>query len=831
MSRWWGIAGMGVWAACHATPGEPALWPGAQGPLPGTEVVRIAPRIMTAGESFTAQRPLVFEVHIPQGMVIPGRGLPAVALDGTSGAYNVEGRPDDVVLRLEVPVVPTARPDEDGVTGQATTLSGPLYCLIDDPDCPWSPHDEGRWRAYRIRQTGGPPLVQELQLGTPVAAPYSSIVPSWRFVSVWLAEDDLPLDAHDRIAFTYVGRAPRAATDWWTHSGGRLLARVLFRPVTVGPVDCPWQDPSCWAEPHPSGLQDITIQAGPPAFVEVIAPMDLEAGTPARVQVVVRDADYNPTRVSGTAQITAQGLPVGAPITLQDAFRGETTVVSKDPGFVRWSVEHPARAATIGHWSRVWPAGARTHERLVGDVHIHSGGSGNMSFLPAWSLSDHRGAFVRGQDTLRFLRDVSGYDFGALSEHAMPGDGFSIPPGASTAFAPGGPCEQQDVNLSEEALAWWTTSQQDAWEVEQASTDFLTFPAFEWHGSWHTPGLSAPLHRIVLYRDHDTAGPWQHPMLPGVTRGRPPHCLVHYLEASGQTPDDVLVMPHAMQPMDINLDWDLTFNPTNHGVDPLLDALVPGPRMHAWTRIGEIFSARAYGTGRDHTDMLRAFEGLAADPAQERWSFRYAWRDTEAVMGVIGASDSHSGMPGTNDTRTLAGTKSHRHDPTGAAFVVAPTDQPRRDAIFGAMLARHTYATSGVRAYADFHVDWQGPQPMGSEVGPVDACAIPASLLALMSTQVRLVEAWGVEVGGTRPYQLVGRDIGPNGEVWDRTFPLTNPLEPGDAPERWMYYASVMAGDAAPPGSTLSSLRNGHDDALWTSPIWVDWIAPPVACR
>ena len=830
MWRRLGAFGLCTVVGC-AAPSDEASWLVADAlPIPGTETLRVSPRIMDVGQRFGADRPLLFEVHIPAGMVIPGRGLPDVAVSGQVGVADVREMPDKVVLQLEIPTVATPRSDEDLQTGVATTLDQPLFCVVGDTACPWGPNDDGRWRAYRLRNVGGTRTISELQLGSPLGEYNLEDQPSLRFVSVWLDDLDVPLDDHDRIWFGYVGNAPRTSTDWMPGASGRLMARVRFRPGVVGPVDCPWDDPSCWVVPPAQELQDIDIVAGPAAFVEVVAPMDVEVGEAARVQVVVRDAYYNPTRVSGSVQVTANGQAVGAPVTLSGEFRGETTVALQAPGFVRWRAQSPAGPLVVGHWSRVWPAGERSRERLVGDVHIHSGGTGEVAFLPTWGVSDHRGGFTRGRDALRFLRDVSGYDFGALSEHAMPWDGFTMPAGAAQAFGVGGPCELTLPDFTEDSLAWWTASQQDAWEVQEESSDFITFPAFEWHGAMDLPTIVAPMHRLVMYRDHDRAGPNLHPMLPWNERNRPPHCLVHYLEEMGQTPDDVLVMPHAMRPRELNLDWDVTFQPTAVGLSPLFDALVPGSQMRAWTRIGEVFSARAYAEGRDHSDMLLAFEGFGSDPGAERWSFRYGWRDTEAVVGVVGSSDSHSGMPGTNDTRTRAGTKSHRHDPTGAAFVLAPTDRARRDAIYDAMYDRHTYATTGVRAYVDFGMVHQGIQRMGSEIGPVSACSLPTGLLAMMTTSVRLVEVWGVEVGGTRPYQIVGRDIGPNGESWSRVFPVRNPLSPGEPPERWMYYARVMAGPAAPAGSTLASLADGHDDAVWTSPIWVDWSAPGAVC-
>jgi hypothetical protein len=220
------------------------------------------------------------------------------------------------------------------------------------------------------------------------------------------------------------------------------------------------------------------------------------------------------------------------------------------------------------------------------------------------------------------------------------------------------------------------------------------------------------------------------------------------------------------------------------------------------------------------------FEGNPdATGAYPPYALRYGWRDVQAVIGVVGASDNHVQTPGSDNLWSAArGPGGHHHEPGGAAFVlVDPTADPR-DAVFDAIRARRTYATSGPRVWADFAASADGSVwPMGSDVGALSADALSLSVGLATPRLIRSATILAVKVGGADAYQTVGNWQGVNTAQLFDDVTIQNPVAPGGAPETWLYYLRAFTGDAVRPRATTLQRQQGNQDAVWTSPIWVTW--------
>jgi hypothetical protein len=161
-------------------------------------------------------------------------------------------------------------------------------------------------------------------------------------------------------------------------------------------------------------------------------------------------------------------------------------------------------------------------------------------------------------------------------------------------------------------------------------------------------------------------------------------------------------------------------------------------------------------------------------------------------MGFVGMADGHFGMPG-YDNWSLHGRTpkvKYRNYSSQSAITAFVADQLTREAIFEAMRARRTYATTGQRVGLRFEINGE---PMGSEI------------------QCNALPELQVEVNGSAPIALVEiirgdrRVLQERGEGrYDITLGWTDPAPVKG--ETW-YYVRVTQED-----STFA----------WTSPIWVD---------
>jgi hypothetical protein len=401
------------------------------------------------------------------------------------------------------------------------------------------------------------------------------------------------------------------------------------------------------------------------------------------------------------------------------------------------------------------------------------------------------------------MEQIAGYDFAAISEHAVRQDGYTLPASvaADPVFAAGGACDGVQRVITDLGN-WWLTSQQAAQDYE-AGSSMVVFPAFEWHAQHYLEvhGNDSPLHRVVLYRDFDANN--QLPMLPGEIEGIAPQCLVRFLQLAGYGPDRALLVPHMMNNWPSNTDWDLTYEQG--------ELIADRAQVESYHRVGEIFSARANKPNLQGVQRLKAFEGEDQDPG--RWSFRYGWRKHGAHLGIVGGSDDHAAMPGSDNTLLADGTSMQSNEPGGTTVVLSSTRD--RDGIFDALRARSSYATSGVRVWHDFRIDGA---PMGRRISRSTSEAA-ASVQIVAGQLIVRAELWATKAGDSgEPYQdLLGAE--PIAEFFSTSIQIPNPVGAGAADEEWLYY--VRAFFASSHGDPASP-----EDALWSSPIWVTWSNP-----
>ncbi|HEY8144725.1 MAG TPA: DUF3604 domain-containing protein [Kofleriaceae bacterium] len=733
---------------------------------PGTVVV--APARVTAGDPVA---PLTWQFAVPSTM--RGGGLPTTLRLGHGS--------DRSLLQLELPLPGgDGEADENGSSGVGR-FDGPVLCWIDQACA--TRFQDGYLRAQLVQ---GGQVARELQLAVALRDEWTAL-PVQTIIGIY-GERDLILAAGDQVRIQYWGHVPMRATEW---TGNSLRLHLRYRHFWGGWIPTPW------AEVADDRVQGLAIAPlGEPAFVSASAPLDVAAGEPFRIAVVVTDRIGNPQPYTG--RVTLSG-GVSAELFLDGAARGEIEARYDTPGAYRVvpALDLPAVRA-VYHYTVVH-AGAPAWRRMIGDVHIHTGdGGAQRKFIGSFGPGDHAGLYTSMRDAFRYLELIAGYDFAAVSEHAVRDDLYQPLPAvaADPAFQSGGACSGAGHPVGG-LEGWWPHAQSIAREVDGGEGgDFVTFPAFEWHTQHVKMGDVSPVHRVVLYRDFSPDDDL--PILPGDVTNLPPPCLVRFLELAGHTSESALVVPHMMLAQGGNIDWQLTYADTS---------LVSREEIEDFQRVGEIFSARAYDQPAS-VDLLTGFEG--ADQSPGRWTYRYGWRDLGAHIGLIGSSDNHSQMPGVDDGLTIGGQRYHHHEPSGTAVVLA--DQRGRDGVFDAMRARRTYATSGVRAWLDFTL---AGASMGEAIAS-GAAGASGHIELYAGLEIQRVQIWAAPVGVPgATYRLV-HDAAPGGESFAADLAIENPLAAGAAPAEWLYYARAFLhtpGDAA---------DHAHD-AVWSSPIWIRW--------
>jgi hypothetical protein len=695
-------------------------------------------------------------------------------------------------VQIELPMASSLSSDTDNASTGVGEFDSPLLCWRGLP-CSFIGQD-GYWKAVMVGQKGAG---REVQLAVATFDPIA-LLPYPHILGVYL-QPWQTMTAGERLRLTYVGKVPARATAWTERP---LRAHFRYRSFTTLPNGTNRAGP--WTVLGDDQVAPLRIDPQPDAaFVRAMAPLDVQVGTPFRFAVVVTDRYGNPRPITGPVELTGG---VNDTLSFQNEWRREGTAIYDAAGSYR-IVPALAGARPIYHYSRAWD-GPPPAQRLVGDLHVHSGDGGETRKFLGWiTPGDHMALYTTARDTLTHLRDVVGEDFAALTEHSVRGEGYRLPPAVAgdPEFTTGGRCVGETFPIS--GLAdWWSHAQgvARAFDADSAGA-FTVFPGYEWHSHHLNLFVAAYLHRIVMFRDFDPADAL--PILPGDARFLPPQCLERFYNAAGYGPDRVLVVPHMMSAYEKNIDWDYAY-----GYSPV----APRSLVEAYQRVGEIFSARNYNqqttgvTPYEGEGTWTAFEG--EEPSPGVWSFRYGWRNRAAHLGVIGASDNHSQMAGTNDDIAPDGSRYHLNEPGGYAVVLASSRD--RGGIFDALGARRTYATTGVRAWLDFKVggrgmgtsfSYRGPGPLGADVDVMAGMTI-----------IR-VELWGAQAGNPFvPYQRL-LSTAPSAETWTGSVALQNPVPVGGFwPQEWLYYVRVLL-------ETPGAEDGQADDVVWSSPVWVTW--------
>jgi len=743
-------------------------------------VLTVEPNVLTVNEFVGDDNGpnLVFEFTVPAGPSLLGGGLPKTLYDGSEN--------DRSIIQMELPISASIDNDEESGsrTSRVSVFSSPRYCWLNDVACRTQP-GQGLWKAQLIR-TGG--QKQWLQLATPLLI---------KEIGVYLPRGQ-QIDPGDRIQLFAYGRVPARATTWAQRP---LVARLRYRSDPIGCV----QEDGCWitlddAQVQPLHLTPLTE----PSFIRVLAPLDVAAGESFSATILITDTFGNPTPYTGGVRFVAEETQV---LQFAGTPRQNVQLQLQNPGFVRLKAQvTPTSVRSVPQYVKV-SAKTPARRRLVGDIHAHTGdGASRKKFIPSFKAGDHRGLFTSTGESLFYMEAIAGYDFGAISEHSERQDTYTLPPSVAVdpAFEPGGACDggRPPIGIGN----WWPVSQRAAREY-QATSNLIVFPAFEWHGPHNLVqhGNDSKLHRVVLFRDFDANDAL--PIFPGDILGIAPQCLVRFLQLAGYGPDQALIIPHMSFDQPTNIDWDLTYQDSGPGA-----AIADRAQVESYQRVGEIFSARSYASSRTGADELAAFEGDDFDPGV--WSFRYGWRNVGAHIGVIGASDDHSAMPGTDDTLAMDGSRMRLNDASGTTIVLSETVD--RDGVYNALHERASYATTGVRIWHNFEIDGA---LMGSRISRSTPGVDAIVRIASGGQLVTRVEIWATRVGDAGVAYKDLLNLHPMSEFVDISQHIPNPVEQGNADEEWLYY--VRAFMVSPHGDFASP-----EDALWSSPIWITWSNP-----
>ncbi len=283
------------------------------------------------------------------------------------------------------------------------------------------------------------------------------------------------------------------------------------------------------------------------------------------------------------------------------------------------------------------------------------------------------------------------------------------------------------------------------WEETQEATNrhyepgkFVTFKGFEYGGTGEG-------HRNVIYRDCEVE-----PIIEEL-RGADYEDFFGYFRGR----DDVISIPHHTKSW---TNWDY--------FDQRLECLV------------EVYSC--WGSGVEHNDPLWEKSEKPGSGVFNALARGYRF-------GFIGCGDSHSGMPGRSYPQDRQWCVMRKSGFTG---VYAP--ELTREAIFDALKARRTYATTGVRMILEFSVN---DVMMGGELDLAD------------STEPRRIRIHAIGEGPVAYMKIVKN----NDELFIRRcstddeyfeFVDTDPAEDGDC-----YYVRVVQAD---------------EETAWSSPVWVN---------
>ena len=819
-----------------------------------TLMLRLDPNEVEARQQMTAQAPLQFIFTVPE-MTIHGGGIPSpfYYYPTEEGTLN----PDWENFQIELP----RRGDTGDNENQEDEFGSQGLALFDVAIL--DPAEDENWEVSvddctdaNLTKLANPDMAADVDLED---------YPDVRRMAVYL-DEDCELVGGDTVTLTYTGKVPGRATVWGEGYGQQFPEHSFkphfrYRDFDNGPL--------AWNVLDDSDVQQLTIEPlDQAAFVTAIAPLNIKTDEDFTLTIQITDEYGNPCPYSGYVKLTEDYPGLNDCIEFDDEWAKEESELTYDTvGIYKIVAElygddddcdtsPSAGIRSVYNWSSV--ADNPLCYRLIGDIHVHSGEGGNqIKFLDYLAPGDHIGNYTSAKKALEYLQYVAGYDFGAVANHSISWEGylFSTDGGVGTDpyWQDGGTCHGtlQEIPTSD-FDEWWTNQQTEADEYQDSHSDFTVFPAYEWH-SQHKIPLKLDytwLHRVVLFRDFhfDQASNPDLPLLAGDVKNLPPQCLVRALNKSGYDPDvegsEVLVIPHMMKNDIFNHEWAWTYSTE-------LGDIASREDMTRYHKVGEVFSARAYdmkcGGGvycAKGEPTLTVYEG-DEDPTSQKWSLRFGWRDKAAVIGLIGASDNHYQTPGLNDTNraeedcpgTCEDCDEYQYcHPSGSAFVLAdsadihaePPDDNERTGIFNALNERRTYATSGIRAFLNFYMSDPYYKVMGETVEDITASTVTFNIKLMAGLKIHRVELWSAKLGGDQAYteELVATATTPctinngfteNCEVYTGSDIVTNPLEsPGE--EWWIYYVRAFL-----DWHGCVEAGTARDEAVWSSPIWVEW--------
>jgi hypothetical protein len=484
------------------------------------------------------------------------------------------------------------------------------------------------------------------------------------------------------------------------------------------------------------------VMAGAPEDFTLVAPTEAVAGRALTLQLTAFDGFWNVApKFAGRIQITGVDRP--RTIELSPADRGQKLIAwtpAKEGFYFPEATVRIGGTATSPLMVRGNPIRVTATEPALktywGEMHSHS------------SIS----ADGIGHDPFPYARDAAHLDFFAATEHA---DDDGNPKGDA---------------IRPEEWQWITDRVRQMNEPGR----FVTLLAYE-------SSFPAPYgHHNVFFRAIDgvvwpsavtgsVQNLWSH-IAAGEAITIPHHTGIAFFgapaEASRAGPE--------LQPI-VTAPVPATF-PPGAAVDWSIHDPVRRPLL-------EIYSLHGSSEFYDPTDPL-SYESLRFTFARSVPGPHYA-RDAWAAgleLGVIAATDNHSAQPG--------------QPQGGIAAVRAP--RLTRDAVFDALSAKATYATTGQRLYLDFDVAGVRMGESGAALGPIAGRVTIAAPSAIARAEVLRRDS------PSGDYVVAAHWDGP-GRLLQTTFT--------DTPRstRTMYYLRVE----------LTEKVRGRVVRAWSSPVWL----------
>lgn len=487
------------------------------------------------------------------------------------------------------------------------------------------------------------------------------------------------------------------------------------------------------------------VEAAPATRFNLFGPSQAVVGEVVELQLTALDGFANPAAARGVVTLAgvARSPLVASSGSLERGvlrFRWRP----QEAGF-RWPVA-VVRLAT---------ADGETERRVAGDpIRVFAAAPPESIY---WGDLQSHSAVSKdgiGHHPLAYARDVMRLDFVASTEHSE---------------------DDRDPRVEKDGItpAEWRMIQQRVWRFYEPGR-FVTLLGYEY--------TLSDEHHCVYFRRNEGV-PWNPRRVGSIENlwdkldARSAFTIPHHLgRSTGWHPRPPVADSADLMPPP----------PPRSGrySGPTVDWRRPAPTPPSLRPALEIYSSHGTSESADRRDPLAYHRVLylPSRPHPGNHYARHAWAYGHRV-GTVAGSDNHTGQPG------------QPHN--GLTAVRAPTLE--RGAIFDAIRARRTYATTGRRVYMEFEV--AGTEMGDAGVAPRDlsgrllvAAAHPLEFVQVMRFQDPEI-GWQVE----REWRNVGR-------LLEDRF-----LDRIDSPDV-IYYLRV--GVAEPEG--------GRAVRAWSSPIWLE---------